>query len=193
MEKLDAIRNIINLFSEVSEKSLDQLFSILEFKTIEQGRFVKGGMSSTKEYFIFSGFGRVYVTSADGAETTLTFLTPKSAAPPLKTRVSNRKSTVDFEALTELSLAQMESSEFFQLCLDNEEIMILGTKIMECSLIEKSEKEIALATMKGIQRLSFFRNRFPTLENFVSHQYIASYLGITNVSLSRLRSKKSLI
>jgi len=190
MDKLDVLKNIVGKFSAISEKSFLQLLNTLDFKVIQQGNFIKEGMASTREYFVLSGFGRVYVTSMDGAETTLTFLTPKTIAPPLKTRLLNGKSTVNFEALTELTIAQIDSREFFQLCIDNSEIMILGTKMMEHSLLEKSEKEIALATMKGFQRLSFFRNKFPTLENFVSHQHIASYLGITNVSLSRLRSKK---
>ena len=37
------------------------------------------------------------------------------------------------------------------------------------------------------ERLIEFRNKYKILENLIPHTDIASYLGITNISLSRLR------
>ena len=49
------------------------------------------------------------------------------------------------------------------------------------------DKEIGLASLTAKGHLIKFRNQFPMLENFIPHSDIASYLGITNILLSRLR------
>jgi hypothetical protein len=53
----------------------------------------------------------------------------------------------------------------------------------------KVEKEIALASLKGKDRLLLLRKNYPNIENCIPHADIASYLGITTISLSRLRTK----
>jgi CRP-like cAMP-binding protein len=55
----------------------------------------------------------------------------------------------------------------------------------------KVEKEIGLASLTAKERLLSFRQQFPMFENLISHPDIASYLGITNISLSRLRKELS--
>lgn len=193
MEHQKELKHITDRFTTISLKSIEQLYKSIDFCTIPSGTFLKSGQLANYEYFILSGIGRLFVTTDEGADTTISFLTPSSIAPPLKTRVLNGKSTVDIEAYSELLVGQIDSRIFFEMCIENPEIMILGTKMMEQCLIEKAQKEIALATLKGIERLSFIRSIHPGLENQVSHQHIASYLGITNVSLSRLRAKNQVI
>ncbi len=51
---------------------------------------------------------------------------------------------------------------------------------------DKLQQQISHALLPGLKRLAQFRSDFPGLENHISHSYISSYLGITNVSLSRL-------
>lgn len=55
--------------------------------------------------------------------------------------------------------------------------------------MSKVEKEIALASFKGKDRLLLLRKNYPNIENLIPHTDIASYLGITNISLSRLRTQ----
>ena len=61
----------------------------------------------------------------------------------------------------------------------------------DIELQNKVEKEIEMASLTAKERLINFRNKFQSLENIVPHTTIATYLGITNISLSRLRKELS--
>lgn len=74
------------------------------------------------------------------------------------------------------------------LMVENSEIRNWGNFIMQKDLLFKSDREIKLATLDAKNRLIEFRKTFSNLENEIPHSNIASYLGMTTVSLSRLRA-----
>ena len=98
---------------------------------------------------------------------------------------------MNFQALTDLEVIEFDATLFLNLMIENIEIRNLGNAILLNELISKTEKEMALASHTARERLIQFRNDFGILENLIPHPVIASYLGITNVSLSRLRSDLS--
>jgi CRP-like cAMP-binding protein len=67
------------------------------------------------------------------------------------------------------------------------EIRNFANTVLQNELLAKIDKEIGLASLSAKDRLLHFRNKYPLLENIIPHPDIASYLGITNISLSRLR------
>ncbi len=75
--------------------------------------------------------------------------------------------------------------------IENIEIRTFGNLVLQNELKSKVEKEIGLASLSAKERLIEFRKKYKILENFVPHTDIASYLGITNISLSRLRKELS--
>jgi hypothetical protein len=49
------------------------------------------------------------------------------------------------------------------------------------------EDAVFFTTQDGSDRLSWFRERYPSFETTFNHGLIASFLGVTPVTLSRLR------
>jgi len=66
--------------------------------------------------------------------------------------------------------------------------MKYGNIIVERELDYKTRREILLLTKSAEERYLEFRVMYPGLENYISQYHIASYLGITPVSLSRIRN-----
>lgn len=60
-------------------------------------------------------------------------------------------------------------------------------KIFLKTLMEKMDRRSALVSEDATTRYLMFLEKFPTLANRVPLSYIASYLGITQSSLSRIR------
>ena len=58
---------------------------------------------------------------------------------------------------------------------------------------EKSDREIRLMSLTGRERYARFLKDYAHLEHRVKQHMIASYLGITSVSLSRIRNEMGLI
>ncbi len=86
-------------------------------------------------------------------------------------------------------MIEFDADQFLNLMIEDIEIRNWGNAILLNELILKTEKEMALASQTAKERLIRFRNEFGILENLIAHPIIASYLGITNVSLSRLRTE----
>jgi CRP-like cAMP-binding protein len=61
--------------------------------------------------------------------------------------------------------------------------------ILEKGFCIKEKRERELLLLDAEKRYNLFITEFPNLENRVSQQIVASYLGIQPESLSRLRRK----
>ncbi|HWJ95323.1 MAG TPA: hypothetical protein VNT33_11400, partial [Telluria sp.] len=72
---------------------------------------------------------------------------------------------------------------------DNPAIQRWGDAVLRAELVRRADREWSLAALPARERLLELRRRRPDLEQLVPHRHIASYLGISAVSLSRLRGQ----
>jgi len=185
-------KDFFNDLMPISERSFAALKEIFHPIAYEKNDvFIRVGDKSNSEYFISSGFVRSFLLSPDGEEITISFFKKGQALSPHITRVKKGLSLLNFQALTDIELIEFDAGRFLNLMIENMEIRNLGNAILLNELILKTEKEMALASHTAKERLIQFRSEFGILENLIAHPIIASYLGITNVSLSRLRSEMS--
>lgn len=186
-EKLDCI---INKIYPLSKKALLILANEMSFQKLSKSDlFVKIAKENDKEYILLEGICRSFVIDSEGEEITLSFYMPSSPISPNICRINPQgKSTVFIQAITDIELVAFSAPKFLEIMRSNKELSEWGNIVMQKELMLKVEKELVTASMSAKERLGHFRSTFPNLENLVPHPYIASYLGITNVSLSRLRS-----
>lgn len=183
------IKEIIDSEYPISKNSLNEIESLVEVVDYNKGEtFIKKNRRNTKEYFLLKGVCKSYLINPEGEEITISFFTEQSILSPYTTRTQDEISIINFQALTNTKLATIDAIEFERLMIENLEIRNFGNTVLRNELSQKVEKEIGLASLNAKERLLKFREQFPMLENLVPHTDIASYLGITNISLSRLRS-----
>lgn len=185
---MDALITSINQIYAISSnatKALTDVITIQEFKKEET--FVKKGLSNNTEYVILSGFCRSYVHDQMGSELTLSFYTPNTAITPNLIRTKQQQSILNLHAISDCKIATFSASDLAFLMGSNREISDWANTVLQKELLHKVEKEINQASMNAKERLLAFREKYPALENHIPHAYIASYLGITTVSLSRIR------
>lgn len=181
-------RPLVNRVSPLSEGSLDLISDLIVVEVYEKGDvFIDRGKKNNKEYFVYEGVCRSFVLNSEGEEVTISFFLEGSVLSPNKTRTANQISHLNFQALTRLTVASLNADKFEQLMINHIDIREFGNMVLQHELLAKVEKEIALASLNGRERLILFREKYHFLENLISHIDIASYLGITNISLSRLR------
>ena len=161
---------------------------LIEVEVYEKGElFIDKGKTNNKEYFVYKGVCRSFLLSSEGEEVTISYFLEGGVLSPNKTRTANHISHLNFQALTKLTVASLNADKFEQLMINYIDIREFGNTVLQNELLAKVEKEIALASLNAKERLILFREKYHSLENLISHVDIASYLGITNISLSRLR------
>lgn len=189
--KLSLTNDSLSTLLPLSHKSLSDLQSIIHYRKIKKDEvFIKTGKKNTSEYIIAIGFCRSFLFSPEGDEITLSFYKAKDVIPPHLIRTKDDVSLFNFQALTDVEVIEFNASVFLSLMIENLEIREYGNSILKNELIKKTEREIALASLTAKERLMKFREEYAILENLIPHPMIASYLGITNVSLSRLRGSR---
>lgn len=182
------IKEIIDSIYPLSTNHFQEIEALVKLEDVEKGKiFIKRNRRNNKEYFLLDGVCRSYLINPEGEEITISFFTDKSVLSPYTTRTKDEISVLNFQALTNIKLATINASQFEKLIVENLEIRNFGNTVLRNELSRKVDKEIGLASLTAKERLIKFREQYPMLENLIPHTDIASYLGITNISLSRLR------
>jgi len=184
------VKQIINQIYPVSGNTFNILKPLLQYESCNKGEtFIIKNKQNQKEYFLLDGICKSYLINPDGEEITLSFFMVQSVLSPNTSRTSDGISNIYFQALTDINLATVNAVEFQKLMQKYSDLRSFGQKVLEKELLLKVEKEIGFASLTAKERLLKLRKKYPHLENRISHKDIASYLGITNISLSRLRKE----
>lgn len=186
----DKIRTIIKSVASISSRSIDKIESLAQYQSIKKGSYLtQVGQTNKLEYFVLQGICKSFLHDPEGEEVSLCFFMSGSIISPFTTRTRDGKSILNIRALTEIEIAAMDANDFEQLMVEDLEIRHFGNTVLRNELMTKVQKEIGLASLTAKSRLEILRKQYPNLENLIPHTDIASYLGITPISLSRLRSK----
>ena len=109
------------------------------------------------------------------------FVTPHIA------RTRESVSLVSLEVTQDAVIADMDANILLDMMLRSQGMRDWANGILRAELARKTDREWCLAALGGADRLDWFRNRYPNHEALFSHGLIASFLGMTPVTLSRLR------
>jgi CRP-like cAMP-binding protein len=185
-----SVYEIINSTCPISSKSVNEIIDLVRYIEIEkQEVFIKVNQYNSAEYFVLEGICRSFLINPDGEEITISFFDDNSILSPYTTRTNQSRSALNFQALTAVRIALIDASKFENLMVENLEIREFGNMVLRNELKSKIEKEIGMASLTAKERLLRFREAYPLFENLIPHPTISSYLGITNISLSRLRKE----
>jgi CRP-like cAMP-binding protein len=161
--------------------------SIVHFK--KQQKISEGEEINTSEYFLLEGIMHRYTLIDKGEFITTGFYVGPTIITPNFARTSKGKSIFSLQALTDLTVAEISVAMLDELRDSNQEIRKWGQQVVELELKNHFADETRFRSSKARERLIYLRNNYPNLENLVPHTCIASYLGITPVSFSRLRKE----
>ena len=186
----EKIKSIINSIMPLSISSLEKINNIIIVETLNKGASITEiNNTNNDEYFVLEGICKSFIDNTEGEEITLSFFMSNAIISPYTTRIKNGKSVLNLKCLTDVTLAKMDAHKFENMMIEDEEIRNFANTVLRNELMHKVQKEIGLASLPAKVRLQLLRKKFPNIENLVPHSDIASYLGITTISLSRLRSQ----
>lgn len=141
--------------------------------------------------FVVSGGLREHYVLPDGSERTKGFSMPGWFAGSLSDLISGEASKVWIEAAVPSVLLTLPWAEVRRWQETRPAWTRFGWRVAERLYMMKVEREYELLAMDAAARLDATLARWPTLEQVFSQKDIASYVGVTPVHLSRLRTSRS--
>lgn len=141
-----------------------------------------------KVYFIKKGMVRAFANPGD-EEITFWFGKEGDAVISMKNYVENQKGYETIELLEPCDLFEIHTEDLRKLYNSDIHIANWGRKFAEQELVKVEERLISRLCKTALERYQELMDNDPTLLQRVQLAYIASYLGITPVSLSRIRAE----
>ncbi|QQQ29189.1 Crp/Fnr family transcriptional regulator [Chryseobacterium indoltheticum] len=138
-------------------------------------------------YFIKKGIARTFVYT-DGDETTFSFGKEGDTIISMKSYIANQKGYENVELLEDCLVYKLNTQDIRKLYTENIEIANWGIKFAENELLKAEDRLLTRQFGTATNRYEILLKNYPNLLQRVQLGYIASYLGITQVSLSRIRA-----
>lgn len=168
------------------------LLSLFEAKPVKAGELVeKAGQPSQHFVFVNMGCLMSYYTDVDGVERVMQFATASWWTGDLDSFTNAGPSNYGTRALVDSELLVITKANFDKLL---EQVPVLEKYfriLFQNSLVAHQCRILQTLAATAEERYESFRQRYPSLEQFVPQKYIASYLGVTPEFLSKIRKRLS--
>ncbi|WPP49286.1 Crp/Fnr family transcriptional regulator [Catalinimonas niigatensis] len=149
------------------------------------------GQVADEIYFINKGCMRFYYLTEEGEEVTGFIFLENMMAGSSESFFSRIPSSQVVETLEESELLVVTHNSLEQLYSSVPKMNILVRKILEQRMAFAQKVVASLIIHKPQDRYSSYQQLHPDLENRIPQHILASYMGITPVSLSRIRKRLS--
>jgi CRP-like cAMP-binding protein len=188
------ITGFIKTITDIPADHEIALDTLIIKRTLQKGEdFISEGSYPKSIGFVLSGLFRYYYIDRKGEEFTKGFFPENTVLSSYSAIIENRPSYFAIQALEESEIEVFDyhklNERFGKAAWYKDFLLTLIQK----GFIVKETREREFLLLDAEERYIKFKERFPTLENRVKQQIIASYVGITPESLSRIRKKMNLL
>lgn len=182
------LRAALSRWAELPDPRWEELASIFRVERAPRGAYLLlPGDEDHDLMFVGRGLLRIYYIDEDGREANKAFPAEDGFAGPLATALLGVPSRYGIQALEDSVLLAARYADYFAL-LDRHPVFDrLGRRIVEWVLGQRELREQSLLQRDTRQRYHDFREQHPGLVERLPQYHIASYLGVTEVTLSRLK------
>lgn len=184
------MRTLLDLFQsvELPPDTAKRLVPLFEREVALKGTAVcQQGVPEQREILLLTGSMVSLIRDAEGREVCTGLHHSPAVLPPHIARSQDGCSLVEVRALNDCTIATIDASDLEVEMLRNKDVRDWANSIMRAEITRRAQREWALAALPAAERLAWFRKIYPGHETLLPHIFIASYLGMTPVTLSRLR------
>lgn len=193
-EKLNAayqqFSKLLLQLAPLPESELQKLPSIFRPQGFRKDEyFAVAGEIPRTVGFMVDGLMRFFFIDEAGNDFTKSFCARNEFVGVYGALLQNIPSHLYIQSLEDSLVLVADFGEFSGLLDSHIGWQIVGRKLVEALFIRKERRESELLLDNAATRYQKFLQEYPNLENRIKQYHIASYLGISPVSLSRIRAK----
>lgn len=190
MDSLDFIRQHLRHYPvQWTEEGLEAVVSAFEGRTLQKGDLLlKDGQVCRSLALVVKGCLRLYILD-EGEEKSIFFFVENYFCADSRSFLSEKPARCFIDALEDCELLTITLEKIRDLGKRYPDVERCNRMLLEKLLIS-AENRLMLHVLKNPeQRYQRLLDDFGGLVNRIPQKYLASYLGITPVSLSRIRAR----
>lgn len=182
--------NYIKERIEITDNDLKTVFSLFKELKLKKNEFlVTPGQTSHCIYFVAKGCLRIFFLNENGNEATRLFAFENQFVTALVSFVTEDKSLEFVQATEDTTLFCISKKDFYHLLEIIPQWEKLYRYYLEYAYVTNTNRLMSFITLDALERYQQLLNQNPTVVRRLSNRLVASYLNISQETLSRLKSK----
>jgi CRP-like cAMP-binding protein len=187
-ELIEKIKSIINFSTEAE----DYLLSISHKKNVSKGTILfRQGQRVDNIYFVRSGCLRSFLIDKNGKEHTLQFAIKDWWISDYIAIHNKEFANLTVECLSDSNIIQFNAVELNDILTKFPNFEKFQRILLERHMVTLQIRILDQMRLSAAERYDFFLDQYGDIEKHTLNYHIASYLGITQESLSRIRVNKT--
>jgi CRP-like cAMP-binding protein len=188
--KWSSLLQYFKKFNFISKEAQEAIIEISSLVIISKNKDLQHIDRTCKTiYFINKGLARIYYFK-DGIDITESFSFENNIIARVESLFSGIPSRKAIQVLEDSEIVAINAPKLFRLYDRFPEIERLFRKIFEAGYVETVNRIEGIQFNSAEERYKALLNEAPNILMRVPLKYVASYLGITQVSLSRIRGHR---
>ncbi len=186
------VKNLMQWISKSIEIPVgleDALLSISDSRQLKKGDFIlKSGEIVKKTYFIIDGCLRSYLYDQSGKEHTIQFATKNWWISDYRAYFSRKTASLNIECIANAHVIEMNWSDLDWIYNKFPTVESFQKTNLEKHLVSLNTRIQSQLELGAEERYLKFIKDYPEVAEYAQNKHIASYLGISPQSLSRLKA-----
>lgn len=168
----------------------DQLIKTFEYEEVKKGTLIlTPGKRAQYLYFIESGLVRTYFISDKGMDMTTSFFKEHEVVTSADSFFNQSISKIGIEALEDVELMRISFKSLEQLSIEFPELDKVKFDFLLFFFNKNNERLMSTISLPAIERYKILLEEVPEILNRAPLGHIATFLGISRETLSRIRGK----
>jgi len=172
------------------EEELTEIFQAHEKVVFQKGDLILEEGKTANEYYILEkGLARSFVTDFNGNDVTTHFFVENEIVIEVSSLFQRIPTQENIVCVTDCELLKINFDTFQELYHKIQNLSEWGRAWMSQELFAYKQRSVEMFTLSATKRYLNLLEQKPQVVQFAPLKQIASYLGITDTSLSRIRKE----
>lgn len=182
------IHTFLTSIAPLPDAEIEKFVALLQEENLRVGEyFIRAGEVPTKIAFVISGLFRYVYINEEGKEFTKSLIAEQNILSSYSSMIQHVASHFYVEAMEDSKVLSFNFEKWQDLQKNHPAWNIFLLRLVEKGFMVKEKRERELLLLDAESRYRIFLEEFPGLDKRIKQSIIASYLGISPESLSRVR------
>ena len=185
----EKLRDHIEKIVPLTDDEFSFISSLFTTKYLRKNQFlIQEGESVKHAYFVVSGLLKLTYTDDSGKEHIISFAMEDWWESDFPAYFNQTKATMSLQCLEDTIVFCLSLENYQRMCFDIQKMERFFLQKSNSGFIGSQQRILSLLTTNAKERYEQLLNQYPALFQRVSKTQLASYLGVSRETLSRLYS-----